>query len=117
MRKNHIIHGISDEEDLGKLMTTLFKNTLHCKLPTKYTRLGKVNEKYKVSKRVVKITYASLSEKETVTENLRLLKGSDVSYLHFSDDYNEEQRKELKELLSEAKLKMNLKKEMLYFLQ
>ena len=64
-------------------MTTLFKNTLHCKLPTKYTRLGKVNEKYKVSKRVVKITYASLSEKETVTENLRLLKGSDVSYLHF----------------------------------
>ena len=38
---NHIIHGISDEEDLGKLMTKLFKNTLHCKLPTKIRVLVK----------------------------------------------------------------------------
>ena len=100
---NHIIHGIPDDVDLEKYLAGLYKDTLHCKIPSKYVRLGKVNSKYKVSKRIVKITYESISEKQNIYENLRQLKDSAFSSLHFSDDYNLIQREELNKFKSMAK--------------
>ena len=68
---------------------------LHCKHPTKYMQLGKENAKYDISKRIVRITYASVYEKQYINYNLKQLKDTVFSSLHFSDDYNKAQRDEL----------------------
>ena len=48
---------------------------MHCKLPAKYTKIGAINPDFEVSKRLVKVTYTTISEKDTMSvSNLGLMK-------------------------------------------
>ena len=67
-------------------------------------RLGKVNAKYDINKRIVRITYASVSENQNINDNLKHLKDTSFSSLHFSDDYNNAQRDEFTTFKSMTKL-------------
>ena len=100
---NHIVRGIADDANLDDYIALLFNDTLHCPIPTKYTKLGHTNTKFPVSSRLVKITYKSLADKQTVQDNLRLLKDSDHMSLRFSDDYNPDQLAELNAKYKEAR--------------
>ena len=92
---NYIVRGIDDSVNLDDYITSLFKDTLHCPVPTTFSKLGNTNANFQVSRRLVKITYKSLADKQTVQENLRLLKDSYHQSLRFSDDYNPDQVAEL----------------------
>ena len=100
---NHIIHGIQDDVDIEPYLESLFKTTLHCRIPKRYTRLGKANSDFSVSRRILRITYSSLAEKNTVNENLRLLKDSTHSKLRFTSDYNPTQLAEISAMKAKAK--------------
>ena len=63
---NHIIRRIDDSVNLDEYMELLYKNTLHCPIPITFSKLGLPNDKYTVSRKIVKITYASLAAKLTV---------------------------------------------------
>ena len=95
----HILHGVPDESDPSLFVNELFKTTLQTEIiPSNCTRLGKINPSYSTSKRIIRITYSSLSDKELIISKLNLLKSSPhFRVIRFSDDLNSEQRKELKE--------------------
>ena len=68
---NYTIHGIDD----SVYMRSFYKDTLHCKLPDKYAKIGAINPDFEVSKRLVKVTYTTISEKDTMSvSNLGLMK-------------------------------------------
>ena len=102
---NHIIRGIPDTTKLDELIPSLFKDILHCQPPKTFYRLGAINSKYEVSRRLIKVSYNTINAKQSVTDNLRFLKDSEYSEIQFSDDHNPEQLKEISEMKSLAKSK------------
>ena len=85
---------------------------MHCKLAAKYTKIGAINPDFEVSKRLVKVTYTTIAEKDSVSvSNLYLMKETSHKQLHFSDDYDTEQLNQIKIMKQKAKLQNKENKE------
>lgn len=100
----HILHGVPDESDASVFVNDLFKNTLKSDIkPTSITRLGTTNTTFSISKRIIRIVYSSIDEKNAITSTFKLLKSSPhFRSIRFSDDLNSEQQHELKECIKLA---------------
>ena len=71
---NNIIRGIDDSVNLDVYINSLFTDTLHCQVPSKYSKLGKINTNFQVSRRLVKITKQISRGKTNISRKLEIAK-------------------------------------------